>query len=260
MVIQQSPLTDAQSAVILEFLGDTRQRKYSLILIVEAIFWLNRTGCQWRNLDSKFPKWQLVYYYYRKWMKQGTWSQINAYLVTLDRQIQGKEDTPTLVCIDSQSVKVPQFIKQEVGIDGNKKINGRKRHAIVDTLGNIFCVVVHAANHFDGIKGRSVWDFFTQTVTTVKKVLADAGYKGLFTAHVQEQGYEIEIAARPPTERGFVPVKKRWVVERTFSWFNFFRRLDKDREKTTQSSETMVEIAQIQILLNRHFNFTEFNF
>jgi transposase len=253
MQIQQEPLTDAQSSAILEIIGDIRKRQHSLKLILEAIFWINRTGAQWRNLDSKFPKWQLVYYYFRKFVKDGRWQKVNQFLVTLDRQTQEKSDSPTLVSIDSQSVKVPQFTQEAVGVDGNKKINGRKRHAIVDTLGNLFCVVVDAANQHDGVRGIGVWDLFTQKVTTVQKVLADAGYKGQFTAYVQEQGYEIEIAARPPTERGFVPIAKRWVVERTFSWFNFFRRLDKDREKTVQSSESMIYIAQIQILLNRHF-------
>ena len=142
-------------------------------------------------------------------------------------------------------------------LDGNKKINGRKRHIIVDTLGNIFCVVVHAANHFDGIKGMAVWDKFINTVDTVKKVLSDAGYKGQFKAHIEKLEYEIEISSRPPTERGFVPIKKRWTVERTFSWFNFFRRLDKEHEKTVQSSEAMIYIAQIQILLNRNFKNTK---
>lgn len=253
MQIQQEPLTDAQYAVILSIIGDTRKRKYELKHILEAIFWVNRTGSQWRNLGKEYPKWQLVYYYFRKFVRTNIWGKINQYLVTLDRKEQGKEDTPSLVCIDSQTVKTPQFVSLEVGLDGNKKMNGRKRHAIVDTLGNIFCVLIHAANHFDGIKGMDAWDIFIQTVHTVKKVLADAGYKGQFTAHVGQQGYEIEIASRPPTQRGFVPVKKRWVVERTFSWFNFFRRLDKDREKTIQSSEAMIYIAQIQILLNRHF-------
>jgi putative transposase len=253
MQIQQEPLTDAQSSAILEIIGDIRKRKHDLKLIIEGIFWINRTGSQWRNLDSKFPKWQLVYYYFRKFVKDGSWQKINQKLVTIDRQKHSKSDTPTLVCIDSQSVKVPQFTLEAVGVDGNKKINGRKRHAIVDTLGNIFCVVVDAANHFDGIKGMIVWDIFTEKVQSVQKILADAGYKGPFTAHVEAQGYEIEIAARPPTERGFVPIAKRWVVERTFSWFNFFRRRDKDHEKTVQSSESMLYIAQIQILLNRHF-------
>ncbi len=104
--------------------------------------------------------------------------KINLTLVTLDRNLQDKTDTPSLVSIDYQSVKTVQFTNEEVGLDGNKKINGRKRHAIVDTLGNIFCLVVHAANHFDGIKGMAVWNKFTKTIHTVKKVLADAGYKG----------------------------------------------------------------------------------
>jgi transposase len=136
MQIQQESLTDAQSAVILGIIGDNRTRKYDLKVIVEAIFWINRTGTE---------------------------------------------------------------------------------------------------------------------VKTVKKVLADAAYKGQFTIHVQANEYEIEIASRPPSERGFVPVKKRWVVERTFSWFNSFRRLDKDHEKTVQSAENMIYIAQIQILLNRNY-------
>ena len=93
------------------------------------------------------------------------------------------------------------------------------------------------------------------STSEVKKVLADGGYRGQFTDHVEKLKYEIEISSRPPTERGFVPVKKRWIVERTFSWFNFFRRLDKDHEKTVKSSETMIYIAQIQILLNRNFRF-----
>ena len=257
MVTQQESLTDTQYSLILGIFSDNRKRKYDLRHILDAIFWLNRTGCQWRNLDSKFPKWQLVYYYFNKFVKRGIWEQINLLLVKHDRQSHDKTDTPSLVSIDSQSVKTVQFTSDEVGLDGNKKINGRKRHIIVDTLGNIFCVVVHAANHFDGIKGIDVWGKFTKTVDTVKKVLADAGYKGQFTAHVEKLAYEIEISSRPPTQRGFVPIKKRWTVERTFSWFNFFRRLDKDHEKTVQSSEAMIYIAQIQMLLNRNCKKTE---
>jgi len=237
-------------------LNDKRKRKHDLRRILDGIFWLNRTGRQWRNLSKEFPKWELVYYYFRKFKTSGVWEKISSFLVVHDRKIHNKNDEPSLVSIDSQSVKTTQFTSEEVGLDGNKKINGRKRHAIVDTLGNIFCVVVHAANHFDGIKGMEVWDKFTAKIHTVKKVLADAGYKGQFTVHVQKLKYEIDIASRPPTDRGFVPVKKRWVVERTFSWFNFFRRLDKDHEKTVQSSEAMIFIAQIQLLLNRNFKTT----
>lgn len=257
MQTQQESLTDAQYSTIQSIIGCTRRRKYELRDILNAIFWLNRTGCQWRNLGKEFPKWQLVYYYFRKFKNNGTWEKINLYLVVQDRNLQSKADSPSLVSIDSQSVKSVQFMNESIGLDGNKKINGRKRHAIVDTLGNILHINVHAANYFDGTKGLEVWDKFMKKVDTVKKVLADAGYKGQFKEHIQKLGYEIEISSRPPTERGFVPVAKRWVVERTFSWFNFFRRLAKDYEKTVESSETMIYIAQIQILLNRNLSIAQ---
>ena len=253
MQTQQEPLTDAQYSFILEAINDTRKRKYDLKLIIEAVFWLNRTGCQWRNLSKEFPDWRIVYYYFRRFKFQGLWEKISLALVIYDRQQNGKTDTPSLVMIDSQSVKTVQFVSQETGIDGNKKINGRKRQAVVDTSGNIWCIFIHAANYYDGIKGIPTWDKFTDNVTTVKKILADGTYKGQFSDHVKEAGCEIEISSRPPTERGFVPVSKRWIVERTFSWFNYFRRLDKEYEKTIQSSEVMIYIAQIQLILNRNF-------
>ena len=253
MQTQQEPLTDTQYSFILDIIDDNRKRKYDLRHILDGIFWVNRTGTQWRNTSKEFPKWELLYYYFSKFKRLGIWEKISQSLVTHDRKLHDKNDSPSLVSIDSQSVKTIQFTSEEVGIDGNKKINGRKRHAIVDTLGNIFCVVVHAANYFDGTKGIEVWNKFISKIHTVKKVLADAGYKGQFTDHINKLEYEIEISSRPPTERGFVPVKKRWVVERTFSWFNFFRRLDKDFEKTVESSEAMIYIAQIQVLLNRNF-------
>ena len=253
MQTQQEPLTDAQYSYILEIIDDDRKRKYDLRTILNAIFWICRTGSQWRNLSSEFPKWQIVYYYFRKYKLCGMWEKISIGLVIHERELLSKTDTPSLVSIDSQSVKTVQFVSQDVGLDGNKKINGRKRQAIVDSLGNIWCVLIHAANEYDGIKGIPTWDKFTEKINTVKKVLADGTYKGQFSNHVKGLGYEIEISSRPPTERGFVPIAKRWVVERTFSWFNYFRRLSKEYEKTVESSEAMIHIAQIQLLLNRNF-------
>jgi transposase len=252
MQVQFELLTDTQYSAICTILDISRKRKHDLREILNMIFYVNRTGCQWRNLRFVFPNWQIVYYYFRKFSKLGLWEKISQCLVQLDRNLVHKKDTPTLVCIDSQSVKSVPFSKEAIGLDGNKKVNGRKRHIIVDTLGNILCVVVHAANHFDGPAAISIWDKFTTLCQTVKKVLADAGYRGKFKAYLEGKGYEIEIASRPPSERGFVPIKKRWVVERTFSWFSFFRRLDKDHEKTVISSENMIYVAQIQILLNRN--------
>jgi putative transposase len=252
MQIQFELLTDTQYSAISAILDLTRKRKYDMREILNMIFYVNRTGCQWRNLRFIFPKWRIVYYYFNKFSKTGLWEKISQILVVLDRKKNGKNDTPSLVSIDSQSVKSVQFVSQAVGNDGNKKLNGRKRNIIVDTLGNICCVLVCAANIYDGIVGKTLWDNFYEKIKTVEKILADGTYKGQFTEHIQTYGCKIEISSRPPTERGFVPIKKRWVVERSFSWFNFFRRLDKEREKLTKNSEAMIYIAQIQILLHRN--------
>lgn len=127
-----------------------RKRKYDLRDILNAIFRILRTGLQWRNLDNKYPPWESVYYYFRTWNSKGILSKINSALNKLERTKQGKEETPSLVCIDSQSIKATPFISQDKGIDGNKRVNGRKRHIMVDTFGLVWSVIVHAANIHDG--------------------------------------------------------------------------------------------------------------
>ena len=127
--------TDSQWQILEEIIGDTRKRKYSLRIILNAIFWINNTGCQWRNLDSKYPVWQTVFYHFTKFKERGIWEQIQDSLVVSERKRQGKEASPSLVAIDSQSVKKVQFVSIETGIDGNKYFNGRKRTIIVDKLG-----------------------------------------------------------------------------------------------------------------------------
>jgi putative transposase len=253
MQIQFELLTDTQYSIICNLLDDTRKRKHDLRTILDMIFYVNRTGCQWRNLRFVFPKWQIVYYYFNKFSKSGLWEKISQALVVEDRKKIEKNATPSLVSIDSQSVKSVQFVAKSVGNDGNKQLNGRKRNIIVDTLGNILCVLVCAANIYDGIIGMALWDKFYGNTKTVEKILADGTYRGQFTEHILKHGCKIEISSRPPTERGFVPIKKRWVVERSFSWFNFYRRLDKEREKNPQNSEAMIYIAQIQTLLYRNY-------
>ena len=135
-----------------------RKRKHSLREIVDAIFWILRLGSQWRNLPDNFAKWQLVYYYFSKWQQDGTLARLNWQLNRKERQRQKKEDTPSLLNIDTQSVKVAAFVRKDTGVDGNKKINGRKRHVITDTLGLIWGVVVHAANLADGTMAQRVVD------------------------------------------------------------------------------------------------------
>ncbi|MFD2066049.1 transposase [Pontibacter silvestris] len=133
-----------------------RKRLYSLRVIVDAIFYVLRVGSQWRNLPESFPKWELVYYYFRKWQADGTLERLNFSLNIKERERQGKVNPPSLMNIDSQSVKAAPFVSEQTGVDGNKKISGRKRHMITDTLGLVWGVVVHSANKADGALAERV--------------------------------------------------------------------------------------------------------
>jgi putative transposase len=162
-----------------------------------------------------------------------------------------REDTPSLLAIDSQSVKIMQFVREDVGIDGHKAINGRKRSIAVDRLGLPWALAVTAANVSDNESGRLVIDRLRGKVPRLKLIAADQGYKVSFIAHVEAAGWQVEIAQKPESSRGFVPEKNRWPVERSFGWLNFRRRLFRDVEKTVESSEAMLCIAFISILINR---------
>jgi len=253
MESQYKRLTDSQWEVIKEILPVQRKRKHSLREIVDAILWILRIGSQWRNLPDSFPKWQLVYYYFSKWQVDGTLERLNWQLNIKERQRQQKGDTPSLLSIDSQSVKIASFIQQDTGVDGNKKINGRKRHVITDTLGLIWGVVVHAANLADGAMAQQLVDPLLGYLERMKKIVADEAYEKIFREWVTTNllGVELEITANPTQTKGFVPVQWRWVSERGFGMFNFFRRLDKDHEKTAKSAQAWVLWHNCQIILNR---------
>jgi transposase len=253
MQSQYEKLTDPQWQIMKEYLPVQRRRQYDLRSILDAIFWYLRIGSQWRNLPECFPKWQLVYYYFRRWKTDGTLERLNTGLNCLERLRVGKEETPSMFSIDTQSVKAAPFVSEQRGIDGNKKINGRKRHIITDTLGLVWGVVVHAAHETDGAMAEKVVSPLLGYMYRMKKILADQAYKKIFMDWVYENilGVEMEVSSRPPTSRGFVPIKWRWVTERTFGTFNFFRRLDKDHEKTTQSAEAWVLWQNCQIVIQR---------
>jgi transposase len=155
------------------------------------------------------------------------------------------------MCVDSQSVKLAPFIYEWRGTDANKKVNGRKRQAAVDTLGLLWAVDVHAAHQADSRMGCQLWAKLVPVSQRLEKLLIDSSYQGSFTQVATSLGVATEIAAKPETVQGFVPVKKRWVVERTFAWTNFFRRIVKDYEYTKQSSEAMLLLANTTITLNR---------
>lgn len=254
MQTQFNELTDAQWLIISKFLPIDRKRKHDLRGMVDAIFYINRTGIQWRNLNVKnslFPYWQIVYYYFRTWTKLGIIAHINAGLVEFERIRQEKSVNPSANLIDSQSVKIAPFIPDDKGLDGAKRVNGRKRHIITDTLGLIIGVMVTAANIHDGAAGSALFNFIIAQLKNTKCIFADGTYGGKFRETVEKHGIKLEIAAKPESVKGFVPVKKRWAVERTFGWTNFFRRLSKDYERNVQNSESMIYLAQIQIILNR---------
>jgi len=178
-----------------------------------------------------------VYYHFRQFKLRGIWEELLDRLVVKERVRQQREETPSLLAIDSQSVKIMQFIEQETGVDGNKCINGRKRNIAVDRLGLPWALAVTAANTSGNEARRLVVDRLKGKVPRLKVIAADHGYKVSFINHVDKKhGWRVEIAQKPESGRGFVPEKNRWPVERSFGWLNFRRRLFRDVEKTIESS------------------------
>ncbi|MCS7028100.1 MAG: IS5 family transposase [Bacteroidia bacterium] len=244
-------LSDSQWQYIEKIIGKRRKSKHSLRDIVEAILYLNYTGVQWRNLTYRDIAWQTVYYHFRQFKRRGIWEQILDSLVVEIRIKQGKEASPSLLAIDSQRVKSVQFVSQEVGVDGNKKIKGRKRIFIVDKLGLPFAIKVVAANISDSQAGIAALEQLSGKVPRLQKIAADSGYKGTFITHVEQvYGWEVEIAAKPAGQKGFIPEKNRWQVERAFSFLNFRRRLFREVEKMVESAEAMLQIAFISFIIN----------
>jgi transposase len=250
-------LTDSQWCQISVFFNTKRKRKNSLRDVVNALLYMVRTGCQWRNLPSSYPHWRAVNYYFEQWKRDGTIQNINDALNQQDRIKSGKDAAPTLMCIDSQSVKLSPMIYEHRGIDANKKVNGRKRQFLVDSDGRIWDVLVHAANTHDGTGSCAILSCLKRIGQRVEKIVGDAAYKKTFAEKVEESGCTFECGSKPESRKGFVPIAHRWVVERTISWTNFFRRIVKDYEYTLQSSKSWVILANIAIIFNRNINWSE---
>ena len=244
--------SDSQWQVLEVIIADRRKRKHPLRLILNAIFSINYTGSQWRSLDSKYPPWQTVFYHFTQFKKRGIWEQILDTLVVMERERHGRDASPTLLAIDSQSVKKVQFVQEETGINGGKYVNGRNRTIIVDKLGLPFAIKVTAANVSDNQAGILAVDLLKGKVPKLKKIAADLGYKKAFCTYVETTyNWEVEMAQKPESSQGFIPEKNRWQVERSFSWLNFRRRLFREVEKTILSAEAMLRIAFISLIINR---------
>lgn len=254
----RTDLTDSQWELIKPLLSDPkpskcpgRPREISFRDILNAIFYIIRSGCQWRMLPHDFPNWKTVYHYFRCWRMDGTWEQIHNALRTQVRLKAGREPSPSAGIIDSQSVKTTEKGGLR-GYDAGKKINGRKRHIIVDTMGLILVVVVHAAGIQDRDGAKLVFiKLLGQFPPRIRLIWADGGYAGKLIEWVYLLGgWVLEIVKRSG-EKGFEVLPRRWVVERTFGWLGRYRRLSKDYEELAKTSETIIYIAMIQLMLRR---------
>jgi transposase len=223
--------------------------------LVNALFYVVKTGCQWRQLPREFGCWQTVYGYFNRWSRSTVWQGIMEELNALERRRQQRHPEPTAGCIDSQSVKAAMQPKDDIGFDGNKKIKGRKRHILTDTLGLILCVVVTAANTGDreGLK-MLINRWFIKGVCRLRKLWVDAGYASeplRDWVRALKHTHKIDLEVTDHEGKGFQVVPRRWVVERAFSWLLGYRRHSKDYEVLTRNSEAMIQMAMISMLLRR---------
>lgn len=254
-----SDLTDEQWSILEPLipppLPGGRPRKVNMQLVVNAILYVNRTGCQWAQLPHDLPKRSTVNGYFATWRDNGTWTRIRGSLREQIRLKEGRDPTPSAACIDTQSVKTTEVGGDDRGYDGGKKINGRKRHLLVDTLGLLMMVVVTAANWDDGTAAPQLLDNVKpKDFPRWEVIFGDNKYHNhaLIQWLLEERPkWRIEVKSPPSGTKGFSVVVKRWVVERTNAWNGRARRCSKDYERKTSSSAAMIEIAKINLMLNR---------
>ncbi len=251
-----SDLTDAQWEILSPMLpvntGRGAKNKHPLREIVNAILYINVNSCKWADLPRDFPPPTSVSYHYRKWAKDGTWRRVNDALRERVREAAGRDKHPSAGALDSQTAKAASTGGHR-GYDGGKATNGRKRHTLVDTMGLLIVVLVTAACVSDaaGAMGllRQVSRF---DQPRPELIAADRAYRrDDFDAFLAARGLRLEISSRPEGSTTFVPLRIRWVVERTYGWLAQHRRHAKDYERTYPSSEAQVYISSVRLILRR---------
>ncbi len=248
-------ITDSEWEVIKKRLSAqivNHKRKYCLRSIINAILYVTKTGIQWRMLPKDFPDWELVYYYFRTWSKAEIDKTIHDSLVRQVRIDQGRDSSPSLGLIDSQSVKSSSMTKDK-GIDGNKKVQGRKRFILTDTLGLILGLYITTANEGERRGAVALLQKIKGAFPRLVKILADQGFDGGAFIDLIKQQYNfiVDIVVKVLGIKGFEVLPKRWIVERTFGWFAFHRRLVKDYELHIHHSESFIYWTMIRLMAKK---------
>jgi putative transposase len=248
-------LTDSQWGIIQEMIPPAkpggRPRSLDMRLVVNAILYVVVGGIQWRMLPREYPKWPSVYSYFRAWRNGHTWQRIHETLRAQVRRRAGRHKQPTGGCLDSQSVKTTA-VPGTRGFDQGKLVNGRKRHLLVDTLGLLMAVVVTAASVQDRDGAKLLFSRLGGACKKLRLIWVDGSYRGQLLDWVAARfPFRLRPVLRPAEQIGFAVLPRRWVVERTFAWLNHHRRLSKDYERQESTSETMIRIVMIRLMLRR---------
>lgn len=252
----ETDLTDAQWDYLIPMLPEPKKRgrpPCDRRVVVNAVLYMVKGGVPWRLLPTNFPPWKTIYHIYRAWSLDHTWAALNDALRTCVRAAEGRDEQPSAAILDSQSVKSNGH-GGEVGFDAGKKIKGRKRHVLVDTLGLLLGIIVTPASCPEREGAQKVLGLVGDWFTQLRKLWVDGGYSGpLFAQWVKEQWpkLEVEVVKRSDSTTGFAVLPRRWVVERTLGWLMQHRRLVRDYERSAWSAQAWVHLAMIRIQLRR---------